>query len=148
MHLLSDTRFLIAIDTWAPVAHQGWRFGHAPFVQKQSAMVTREMGKHGLAHFFMKALVARHEMVHATVPPHPEILYIHATAPQLWLCLGIASCYRLSDSTLKQLTLVGYQILVLYFIIPSGFSPGFNFFIFHYIWFNIAFTTGDSWTTS
>ena len=41
-----------------------------PVGQKKSAMVTRNIGEHGLTNFNLKALVVRHEVAPTTVPPH------------------------------------------------------------------------------
>ena len=38
--------------------------------EKKSAVATRNIGEHGLTNFNVKALVVRHEVAPATVPPH------------------------------------------------------------------------------
>ena len=105
-------------DYQAPIPGRQWHirggeFGHAPFVQKKISHGHKNNRKTWLAHFFVKALVARHEMAHAA--PH-EILNTPlpgALHPRLWLRPRIASC-------------TDYHT----------FGSGFNFFIFHYIEFD------------
>ena len=45
-------------------------FGHAPFGQNKST--TRKIGKHGFDHFFVKALVTRHEIAPITPLWNPK----------------------------------------------------------------------------
>ena len=62
MHRLSDTRLSISTSIHGCQWHI--REGDSampPLVRKKSVMVTRKRGKHGLAHFSVKALVARDE---------------------------------------------------------------------------------------